>query len=122
MFRQRAVCQIRDQRQRHRQVYRRFIQAQPTHNVDINVGIAKKTACALFQHGQQQRRTVVVKPGSHAAGLPKAAFGHQGLHLHQDRAAALHHADNAGAGNLLRPAGKEHFRGVFHRFQPPFIH
>ncbi len=67
-----------------------------------------------MQHRQQHGQTVLIQPHRHPPGVTQLAVIHQGLHLHQQRAAALpgHHHDTAGNGLLV--AGQKNSRGIAH--------
>jgi len=77
--------------------------AAAANDVDIHILVAKHIARALFQHGQQQIHTVIVKPACRASWAWKRRFRYKCLNLAQYWPRTFHHAGNAGTGNANRP-------------------
>ena len=78
----------------------------------VAAGYLERTA--LFEHRHQHGGAVVVKAVARPPRDRLRRGREQRLHLGQHRALAFHHAGDAGAGRVVRAAGKQHFRRIRH--------
>ena len=114
MVADRLVEIARRQRQHGGKIRRRFVHAESADDVQKRVAAGHLERAALFEHRHQHGGAVVVK----AVACPPRDRLRRGrkqcLHLGQHRALAFHHTGDAGAGRVVGPSRKQHFRRVRH--------
>src|SRR5690348_11132493 len=94
------------------QIHRRLAEGEAAGDVDIDILVAEREADALGQHGKQHQHAVVVEAVGGVARRAEGGGADKRLHLHQQRARALHADGDGGAAGATAMLGEEERRGV----------
>src|SRR5215218_2889087 len=115
-----AACSARD-RERDREVGPGLVDAYAADDVYEHVRAADADTAVARQHGQHEREAVAVDAGDDPPRDLQVRLRHECLHLHEQRARALHRSEHDGAGGARRLAD-ETGGGVEHLDEPVPAH